>query len=413
MSHLDALDDARTAFLNCCAATTFPGDIHAVTFQPTPNRVNEDRYVVQEWDDISGRPWVFLAVLDGHGGTHTAEYAQNNLPGFIRAALRTRVAGLDANSLDPDVISELLSSQVKNFDDSIGRAVVSRCPKPEALADIQAQALIEGPDAEVFRRANSGTTLVAALIDGTKNHLWVVGLGDSSVVLSTISQSGIRRGERLLTLHNPSTPSEYARIKLEHPSQEQNIMKNDRVLGVLSVTRALGDFSFKLSSEFSRCIFTRIPSRFPGFPIHNVTDDNHTPPYISSTSEVRYINLAQLKSKRPILLLYTDGVNNIIDGRFVFRRQNPCIREPAEVMGMLLGDKLDHEFMQDVFEHKVELEWNGPRSASNLAAELLGNVLGGTNASRLMQVLTPELLGDDEEDSFYIDDTTIITCPLA
>lgn len=65
---MSSLADARTAFIETCIPQKFDGGIHwhAVTFQPKPTRKNEDRYVVQYWDDIvDGPPWLFLAVLDG------------------------------------------------------------------------------------------------------------------------------------------------------------------------------------------------------------------------------------------------------------------------------------------------------------------------------------------------------------
>lgn len=60
-----ALRDARARFEKCCAAEThYDGTVHSVVFQPTPGKINQDRIVVQEWDDIVGHPWSFMAVLD-------------------------------------------------------------------------------------------------------------------------------------------------------------------------------------------------------------------------------------------------------------------------------------------------------------------------------------------------------------
>ena len=77
-------------------------------------------------------------------------------------------------------ISKLLQSQIKRFDREIGDAVLRLCPRPNDLDDNEVQALVEGPSAPTLRRAISGTTFTAALIDGEKKNMWVVGLGDSS-----------------------------------------------------------------------------------------------------------------------------------------------------------------------------------------------------------------------------------------
>ncbi|KAF5379045.1 hypothetical protein D9615_006038 [Tricholomella constricta] len=400
---MSPLDDARAALLQKCDTTTFPGGIHAVSFQPTPTKANEDRYVVQEWDDISGPPWLFLAVLDGHGGTDTVDYTANNLPSFLRDALRLRLAS--SVSVNPDEVSSLLRSQIEKFDHEIGEAVKNLCPKPEEFEDDFARKLVNGPDSDIFRRAYAGTTLAAALIDGHKKHLWAIGLGDSSVVLLNFDQGGGNTGQKLHTLHNTFTPSEYARVKLSHPSWEPNVIKDSRVLGILSVTRALGDFSFKMHSEYSR-IFAKMPSKYGDFPLYDVTNDNHSPPYISATSEVRYIDLSS-QCDKPSLILYTDGVNNIIEGRYLFRKEKPYTADVAAALCSLLNEPLDHQFLGEVFDHEVESRWN-----DNRAVELLGNILGGRDVTRLTQVLSPELLSMTGESDLYVDDTTIIVCPL-
>jgi pyruvate dehydrogenase phosphatase len=112
-----------------------------------------------------------------------------------------------------------------------------------------------------------------------------------------------------------------------------------------------------------------------------------------------------------VLILYSDGVNGIIDGYWLFRQENRCTRDPASVMGALLADHTDLEFMRDVFDHDVESKWNGPDG--NRAVELLGNILAGRDPVRMTQVLDPELLSDEGERDIYVDDTTIIVCPLS
>ncbi|KAF8072288.1 protein serine/threonine phosphatase 2C [Lyophyllum atratum] len=406
-----SLERARVALTEACIATR-RGHIHTVTFQPTPNKVNEDRCIVQEWDDISGPPWLFLAVLDGHGSEHAAEYTAQHLPESIRAGLRSKVSREGAQALDARYVKNSIIHRIKSFDEKLGKAVKELCPDPSDLTEAEAEALVKGPNAAVFQRAYAGTTICAALIDGEKNNMWVVGLGDSSAVLSKVTPEGVRSSERLITLHNGNTPTEYARIALKHPSNEQQIMLNNRVLGGLSVTRAIGDFPFKLPPDYTKQIFHRLPSNASPESKHGVIHYNHTPPYVTPSSQARHFDLTTLRDQSPTLLLFTDGVDNIINGQFLFRKERPCKENPATVMGALLGDSVDDDFMQGVFDYKVEPGWNG--AGGSKAVELLGNILAGKDASRLTQVLDPEYLNQWEDDPrpLYIDDTTIVVCPL-
>lgn len=113
----------------------------------------------------------------GHSGEHVSEYASLYLPDLIHAALRSKVGQYESRRLKPESILKLLNSQIRKFDNEIGKALIKLCPKPD---DELAQALFEGPDVPTLRRAMSGTTFTGALIDGKKKNMWVVGLGDSS-----------------------------------------------------------------------------------------------------------------------------------------------------------------------------------------------------------------------------------------
>ncbi|KAG6823820.1 hypothetical protein H0H93_003039, partial [Arthromyces matolae] len=120
-----SLDETRAAFVKHCDSRIFKDGIHAVTFQPTPNRANEDRYVVEEWDDVcEGPSWLFMAVLDGHAGSEAADHTAKHLPTFLRDALRSGIKDLGTNYTASE-ISTLLRSHVEKFDLEIGLAVTS------------------------------------------------------------------------------------------------------------------------------------------------------------------------------------------------------------------------------------------------------------------------------------------------
>lgn len=123
--------------------------------------------------------------LLGHGGTATAEYTANKLPKRIRHALLDLIRahdGLDRNNVvqADSSVSEMLQTEIRTLDKSIGQAVKKLCPFPADLTEEQARALV-AEHAEVLQRAWCGTTLAAALINVTHRFMWAVGVGDSTV----------------------------------------------------------------------------------------------------------------------------------------------------------------------------------------------------------------------------------------
>jgi len=143
---------------------------------------------------------------------------------------------------------------------------------------------------------------------------------------------------------------------------------------------------------------------------------NHTPPYVGSTPEVEYIDLAALDGQDPHLILYTDGVDAFVHGEFVFRKGAPFKGSPAEVLGELLnlGCSARVDYLEEVLGHQIDLEWAS--SCGNAALGLLLHLLGGKNVDRLRSVLDQELISDENEDlpnSLYVDDTTIVVCPIS
>ena len=109
------------------------------------------------------------------------------------------------------------------------------------------------------------------------------------------------------------------------------------------------------------------------------------------------------------MLLFSDGVDNLVAGDLVFHRESPCKEPPAEVLGALLSDKIDPH-IEAILGHEVGSNWLG--HDGNKAVEILGNLLGGTNVQRLSMTTDPPISLDSETDEFYIDDTSIILCDI-
>ncbi|KAI0034138.1 phosphatase 2C-like domain-containing protein, partial [Vararia minispora EC-137] len=376
--------------------------LQAVSFQPLLSKSNQDRVATLRWT-LAGRPWLFLAVCDGHAGTATSDYTARKLPGRIHAALS---ALPPAALTDPVRVAKLLQSEVEAFDRHIGKVLRRLCPRPASLSRADADALIRGHE-EVLQRANHGTTLAAALVNLDAKLMWAVGVGDSTVgaLLSVTTASG--KWERLNELHRPTNPKEYFRVAMEHPGeQERAILRDsDRVLGAISLTRAIGDFSMKLPRAYLENLLQYLPTTAHPEHIANILEHSRTPPYLSATPSVRTYDLAPLWADDPMLLVFSDGVDALVEGAFVFRPDDPSTADPCAVLAQLLQDAPQaHAAAAATLGHAVQAHWH-----ANRAVELLGSLVGGTDVRRLARVLDQRLLADrDALPQFRVDDTSII-----
>jgi pyruvate dehydrogenase phosphatase len=172
---------------------------------------------------------------------------------------------------------------------------------------------------------------------------------------------------------------------------------------------AIGDFSFKFHSSFLTQLFSYLPSTATSYYIPGVTKHSKTPPYVIAKPSLRYVDLQPFQARDPILLLFTDGVDNLVSGRFVFHPATPCTEEPSAVVGALLGDKVGSH-VEVILGHGVESKWRG--CDGNRAIEILGNLLGGTDTGRLSKTMDPAMLSNADDAEFYIDDTSIIVCDV-
>eukprot|EP00587_Corethron_hystrix_P010002 CAMPEP_0113322784 /NCGR_PEP_ID=MMETSP0010_2-20120614/15837_1 /TAXON_ID=216773 ORGANISM="Corethron hystrix, Strain 308" /NCGR_SAMPLE_ID=MMETSP0010_2 /ASSEMBLY_ACC=CAM_ASM_000155 /LENGTH=228 /DNA_ID=CAMNT_0000181401 /DNA_START=331 /DNA_END=1014 /DNA_ORIENTATION=- /assembly_acc=CAM_ASM_000155 len=161
----------------------------------------EDVTVVYERFDSVGPDWSFLGVYDGHGGRDIVDF------------------------LD-DYLEENVARELKLVDDDA--SVLQRIERAFLITDIQS------------RQANiltSGATVVVCLIERTPSHttLYAANCGDARAVLS---RNGVAR--RLTHDHKADDPEEIARIE----TAGGFIIRN-RVLGILAVSRSLGDHALK------------------------------------------------------------------------------------------------------------------------------------------------------------------------
>ncbi|KAJ9696761.1 hypothetical protein PVL29_008795 [Vitis rotundifolia] len=200
-----SLESAIVQFVPCIRSGSF-ADIG-------PRRYMEDEHI--RIDDLSmhlgsvsrlPNPCAFYGVFDGHGGPEAAAYVRKNVDRFFFE---------DANFPPTSEVNDVFLEGVEN---SVRKAFL--------LADL---ALAD--DSGVS--SSSGTTALTALIFG--RTLMVANAGDCRAVLCRKGQAVDMSQD-----HRPSYPLERRRV------EELGGFVDDGYLnGVLSVTRALGDWDMK------------------------------------------------------------------------------------------------------------------------------------------------------------------------
>ncbi|XP_004495879.1 probable protein phosphatase 2C 49 [Cicer arietinum] len=202
----EALESAVLQFVPCIRSGSF-ADIG-------PRRYMEDEHI--RIDDLSShlgsqynfpKPSAFYGVFDGHGGPEAAAYIRKNVIKFFFE---------DASFPQ---ISEVDNVFLQELENSLRKAFLLA---DSALAD----------DCSV--NTSSGTTALTALIFG--RLLMVANAGDCRAVLS-------RKGEAIDMSqdHRPIYPLERRRVE-----ELGGYVEDGYLNGVLSVTRALGDWDMKL-----------------------------------------------------------------------------------------------------------------------------------------------------------------------
>lgn len=123
---------------------------------------------------------------------------------------------------------------------------------------------------------------------------------------------------------------------------------------------------------------------------------------------MRFVDLRPVWRNDPIILLFSDEVDVLVDGDYVYSPDKPSKLDPMDIVPALLSDTVDPR-VETALGHEIEPKWS--RAENNMTVDILGNLLGGANAERLEMVIDRERLRTDDP-IFDIDDTTIVAARL-
>lgn len=193
----------------------------------------EDKHVITSLNSVAGHSLV--GMFDGHAGTLTAEHAAQHMADILESTVQWKK------------YASLSQSQRASSSALLGEALV------QTYVDLDTglkKILVEG---STVTNA-SGSTAVCALI--TPTHIICANLGDSRCILGTKSST-----VAMCEDHKPSLPLEKKRI-----ANAGGKVLWDRVNGMLAMSRALGDFSYKMDPNLSDA--EQLVIAFPDIAVH-------------------------------------------------------------------------------------------------------------------------------------------------
>ncbi|KAF8968819.1 phosphatase 2C-like domain-containing protein [Flammula alnicola] len=375
----------RSELARVSVATVMYG-AHTIAFQPRTEYRSEDRHLVEDWK-LSNGTWKFIGVFDGHGAGHEAvDFVFETLPGMIKASLASAVDAADVVSTT--TIEDILVRSISDIDDRIKADLLNFFPGGPAqiskLTDNEIKRAIRDPETGnsyvQIMRARTGTTALVALIDPLKS-LHVASLGDCEALLGTRNGLGGWEVKTLSKRHNASNKVEADRVRAEHPGEAECIHQG-RTLGLVTLTRAIGDTLFKLPPIYTeRVLALATPPFHENYKFGDLLARNLTPPYLSNRADVEHVDLASLgPNAMPVLILCSDGLCDLYSRRSQTR-----------------------DIAQDV---QLWLTTLTRESSDNLALELLWDALGGDDRIEAASKIVRGMPGR------RVDDTTVVVLQL-
>ncbi|KAF9023703.1 protein serine/threonine phosphatase 2C [Hymenopellis radicata] len=239
----------------------------------------------------------------------TLDYAAQQLPLLLEASITAALASRHENSHSQAALQHAFEKTFLEFDASIGETFMALfAAKPSADWTMRAVINVMEEDPEndkKARRAVYGTTAIVGFLTKDKKDLWVACLGDSEALTGRFCD-GSWTANVLSEHHNTKNPEEIARIQAEHPGE--NVLKYGRLLGMLTTTRAFGDFELKLAPEYVSNILIPavLPTQIPPSFVAEWAENNNTGPYLSAKPSVTHLSL----QKGDIIVFASDGLGD-------------------------------------------------------------------------------------------------------
>nr|CAG4638439.1 EOG090X05SW [Cyclestheria hislopi] len=417
--------------------------------QLSSNNPIEDSLAIAQLQD--GQTYL-LGVFDGHGGPSCARVLAKRLLSYIAASLPAQhLPGCLINQMtqSPEFRPELESLYVYAFNqylssvshlrekltddesqfniNDIENALVTAFDAMDHQLSEEALAFLLGPKmANILKSdphwdwnpwwkdphpkrdkllqlatlsvAMSGAVACVGLI--SFNQLVVANTGDCQALLGYIGEDGSWCYRKLSREHTSENPGEIQRLYRDHPTSEQDtILRMDRLLGQLMPLRAFGDFRFKWPREVLEKWVVPIIGESAVPPHYK------TPPYLTAHPEIIRHTLTP---KDKFLVIASDGLWDLLSPtqvvRLVGEHQSgrvafgPLTLPPGDVT---VGDvnSMLHQRREGLSKRPLDTN-----AATHLMRHALGSTETGLDPHRLAELLAMP----DDVVRLFRDDISII-----
>ncbi|XP_036400088.1 pyruvate dehydrogenase [acetyl-transferring]-phosphatase 2, mitochondrial-like [Megalops cyprinoides] len=183
----------------------------------------------------------------------------------------------------------------------------------DADISLEAQAPLESDPlrSAALQTAFAGSTACVAFVDGEGVH--VANAGDCRAVLGAQAGDGSWSAVPLSRDHNATNGVEVERVRSRHPEAEQDtVVADERLLGILMPLRAFGDVRFKWSRELQRSVLEDARD-LEDLAVYQYTPPNYlTPPYLEAAPELTY---HRLRPGDRFLILASDGLWDMLESQ--------------------------------------------------------------------------------------------------
>ncbi|KAF2840662.1 protein serine/threonine phosphatase 2C [Patellaria atrata CBS 101060] len=267
--------------------------------------------------------WMFWGVFDGHSGWTTSAKLRQVLISFVARELNsTYKSALADPSLKlptAESIDQAIKKGFLRLDHEIVHESVEKVKKAQS----------KRVAAELLAPALSGSCALLSFYDSNSKLLRIACTGDSRAVLGRRTANGYWSATPLSVDQTGGTPEEAARLRKEHPGEE-NVVKNGRVLGGLEPTRAFGDATYKWTretqAELKKSFFGRTASSLL-----------RTPPYVTAEPVVTTTKVDPQRGD--FLVMATDGLWEMLTNEEVVGLVGQWLESQADSKTRKTGDK--------------------------------------------------------------------------